>query len=139
MFLGFNKVIIIGYLGHNPEVRYTQSGIAVTTLNIAVSEQRKDEQGIKSYTDWFNVVCLGKPAENAGIYLKKGRQVFVEGKLQNRIWENKLGYKNIITEIITKQIIFLGNKDNNMPLHDKSKDEKITYRANKNNKEDIPF
>jgi len=128
MYNNFNKVIIIGNLGHDPEIRYTQSGMAVTTLNVAISETKQDQ---KKYTDWFNIVCLGKLAENTGKYLKKGRQVFVDGKLQNRVWENKEGNKSIITEIIAKQVIFLGNKDADR----NSKD----VTENKKGKEDIPF
>ena len=111
MSIGFNKVIIIGFLGHDPEIRYTQSGIAVTTLNIAVSERRKDKDDWVTYTDWFNVICLGKSAESVEKFLRKGRQVFIEGKLQNRLWEDQNGNKNVITEIITRQIIFLGKND----------------------------
>lgn len=150
MFLGFNRIIIIGLLGNDPEMRYTKSGIAVTTLNIAISEKRKVNVEWKTYTDWFNVICLGKSAENAGKFLKKGRQVLIEGKLQNRLWENKQGLKNVITEIIAKQIIFLGTQEGyNKEKNNTQKMQNTANAINDNEKEkekndiiyknDIPF
>jgi len=137
MTIGFNKTLIIGYLGHDPEVRYTKSGMAVTTLNVAISERRKNGEEWTQYTDWFNIICLGKSAENVGKFLKKGRQIFVEGKLQNRIWEDKQGNKNLITEVIAKQIIFLGKQENTSYSSDKKKNNpKETSDSLKN---DIPF
>jgi single-strand DNA-binding protein len=138
MSIGFNKVIVLGYLGHDPEIRYTKSEIAVTTLNIAVSENRKYKNEWSLQTDWFNVICLGKTAENVGKFLKKGQLVLVDGKLQNRLWENKSGNKNIITEIITKQIIFLGKRnveDNN--ISDSPSKKVFKEKMEENN--DVPF
>jgi len=137
MTIGFNKTLIIGYLGHDPEVRYTKSGMAVTTLNVAISERRKNGEEWTQYTDWFNIICLGKSAENVGKFLKKGRQIFVEGKLQNRIWEDKQGNKNLITEVIAKQIIFLGKQESTSYSPEK---KKITLKEPSDSlKSDIPF
>jgi len=135
MSVGFNRVLIIGFLGHDPEIRYTQAGIAVTTLNIAISEKHKVNDDWIDHTDWFNIVCLGKSAENVGKYLKKGRQIFVEGKLQNRLWEDKNGNSHIITEVITKKIIFLGRQEFTKKIkteNEKSKPKDLL-------KDDIPF
>jgi single-strand DNA-binding protein len=138
MSIGFNKVIILGYLGHDPEIRYTKSGIAVTTLNVAVSENRKNKDEWTLQTDWFNVICLGKTAENVGKFLKKGQLLLVDGKLQNRLWENKSGNKNIITEIITKQIIFLG-KRNTEEKNTSDIDNVNTQKKKIDDHDDVPF
>ncbi len=103
MSFGFNRVTIIGYLGHNPELRYTQSNIAISNLRVAVSAKRKDGNEWKLHTDWFSVICFGKSAENVNKFLQKGKQVFIEGRLQNRSWEDKSGIKQNVTEIIANQ------------------------------------
>jgi single-strand DNA-binding protein len=127
--LGFNKILIIGVLGHDPEIRYTRSGMAITTLNVAIYDKKNNGDTWENSTDWFNVVCLGKSAENIGKFLKKGRQIFVDGKLQNRLWTNKQGQKSLITEIIAKQVIFLGKQD----FLDQN------TNLNNNDSKDVPF
>lgn len=138
MSIGFNKVIILGYLGHDPEIRYTKSGIAVTTLNVAISENRKNKNEWSVQTDWFNVICLGKTAESVGKFLKKGQLILVDGKLQNRLWENKNGNKSIITEIITKQIIFLGRRSIEENSGNKNYNSSVS-KEKIGNSEDVPF
>jgi single-strand DNA-binding protein len=98
---GVNKVILVGNLGKDPEVRYTQNGKAVTTLALATSESWKDQSGqIQEKTEWHRISIFGKLAEIAGEYLKKGSQVYIEGKLQTSKWQNKDGQDQYTTEIV---------------------------------------
>lgn len=113
MAAGLNRVSLIGNLGKDPEVRYTQSGTAVGNLRIGVTERRKEGEEYKDQTEWVSVVVFGKTAENASKYLQKGRQIFVEGRLQTRTWEDKTGQTRYTTEVIANQLLFLGSaKDN---------------------------
>jgi single-strand DNA-binding protein len=106
---GVNKAILIGNLGADPEVRFTGSGQAVTNFRIATSESWMDKQGQKQErTEWHRIVVWGKQAENCGKFLKKGRQCFVEGRLQTREWTDKEGKKNYTTEVVANQVTFLG-------------------------------
>ncbi|MEQ9477737.1 MAG: single-stranded DNA-binding protein, partial [Algiphilus sp.] len=93
MARGINKVILVGNLGQDPEVRYTANGTAVANLRIATTESWRDKQSgeQRENTEWHTVVLFGKTAEIASQYLKKGRQVFIEGKLQTRKWQDKSG------------------------------------------------
>jgi single-strand DNA-binding protein len=110
MAAGLNRVSLIGNLGKDPEVRYTQSGTAVGNLRIGVTERRKEGEEYKDQTEWVSVVCFGKTAENASKYLQKGRQIFVEGRLQTRSWEDKTtGQTRYTTEVIASQLLFLGS------------------------------
>ncbi|MEL7595319.1 single-stranded DNA-binding protein [Aeromonas veronii] len=99
---GINKVILIGNLGQDPEVRYMPSGIAVTNITLATSETWRDKQTgeQKERTEWHRVVFMGKLAEVAGEYLKKGSQVYVEGKLQTRKWQDQSGHERYTTEVL---------------------------------------
>ncbi len=106
-----NKVILIGRLGADPEVRYTQDGTMVTTLRIATDEQWKDKNGERvQKTEWHRVVTFRKLAEICGNYLSKGRLVFIEGKLQTRSWEDKEGQKRYMTEIVANNMQMLESK-----------------------------
>lgn len=105
-----NKVILIGNLGQDPDVRTTGSGASVANLRIATSERRKDRDGNwADHVEWHSVVAFGKTAENAGRFLKKGRQVYVEGRLQTRKWE-KDGETRYSTEVVVDTLKFLGSK-----------------------------
>lgn len=99
---GINKVILIGNLGQDPEVRYMPSGGTVTNITLATSETWKDKQTgeQKERTEWHRVVFMGKLAEVAGEYLKKGSQVYVEGKLQTRKWQDQSGQERYTTEVL---------------------------------------
>ncbi|BEE16127.1 single-stranded DNA-binding protein [Aeromonas enteropelogenes] len=99
---GINKVILIGNLGQDPEVRYMPSGGAVTNITLATSETWRDKQTgeQKERTEWHRVVFMGKLAEVAGEYLKKGSQVYVEGKLQTRKWQDQSGQERYTTEVL---------------------------------------
>jgi single-strand DNA-binding protein len=108
---GVNKVILIGNLGADPEVRFTQGGQAVANFRMATSESWKDKNGQQQErTEWHRVVAWGKLAELCGEYLKKGRQCYVEGKLQTREWTNKENQKQWTTEIVANQVTFLGGR-----------------------------
>jgi single-strand DNA-binding protein len=104
-----NKVILVGNLGKDPEVRFTPSGRAVAKFPIATTESWMDqESGRQERTEWHNVVVWGKQAESCGQYLAKGRQVFVEGSIRSRSYDDKEGNKRYITEIVAQRIQFLG-------------------------------
>lgn len=104
-----NKAIIIGNLGKDPEVRFTSSGKAVANFTVATSERWTDQQGQRQEkTEWHNIVVWGKQAETCGQYLSKGRQVFVEGRISNRSYDDKDGNKRYITEIVARDVRFLG-------------------------------
>ena len=106
-----NKVILIGNLGKDPEVRYTGSGAAVANFTIATNESWTDKSGAKQdRTEWHRIVVWGKPAEHCGEYLSKGRTVYVEGRLQTREWTDKEGKKNYTTEVVAQTVQFLGGK-----------------------------
>jgi len=107
-----NKVILIGNLGRDPETRYTTGGDAVTTLNIATSEQWKDKSGEKQErTEWHRVVLFARLAEIAGEYLKKGRSVYIEGRLQTRKYTDKDGVEKYSTEIVGDRMQLLGGRE----------------------------
>ncbi|MFE8072934.1 single-stranded DNA-binding protein [Marinobacteraceae bacterium S3BR75-40.1] len=102
MARGINKVILIGNLGQDPELRYTPNGTAVTNLNLATDESYKDRQTgqLVPRTEWHRVVMFGKVAEVAGQYLRKGSKVYVEGRLQTRKWQGQDGQDRYTTEIV---------------------------------------
>ena len=107
--MSVNKVILIGRLGANPDVRYTPSGAAVANFNIATSESWNDKSGQKQErTEWHRIVVWGKLAQLCGEYLAKGRQVFVEGRLQTRQWQDKDNHTRYTTEVIANTVQFLG-------------------------------
>ncbi|CAL4324556.1 single-stranded DNA-binding protein [Buchnera aphidicola] len=101
---GINKVILIGYLGKDPEVRYMQNGSAVANISIATSESWKDKKtgDIKENTEWHRVVLFGKLAEISGEYLSKGAKIYIEGSLKTRKWKDQNGIDRYVTEIIVK-------------------------------------
>ena len=107
--MSVNKVILVGNLGGDPESRTTGSGTVITTLRIATSDRRKDENGQwADATEWHRVVAFGKTAENAARYLKKGRQIYIEGKIRTRQWQDQQGQKRYSTEIVAQQMVMLG-------------------------------
>ena len=106
--MSLNKAMIIGNLGRGPELRYTQSGSAVCNLNIATSEKFKDKSGEwQERTEWHRVTVWGRQAENCEKYLAKGSQVYVEGRIQTREWQDKDGVTKCTTEIIAQTVQFL--------------------------------
>ncbi len=106
-----NKVILIGNLGQDPELRNTKSGTAVVNLRIATNERRRNQEGQwDNHTEWHSVVAFGKTAENINRFMKKGRQLFIEGRLQTRKWEDQNGGERYSTEIVAENVRFLSNR-----------------------------
>ena len=114
MSRGVNKVILVGTLGRDPEVKYMPSGGAVTNVSLATSESRKDKQSgeKKEITEWHRVVFFNKLAEIAGEYLRKGQQVYIEGSLRTRKWQGQDGQDRYTTEIIASDMQMLGSRNN---------------------------
>lgn len=111
MSSGVNKVILLGNLGRDPEVRFTGGGQSVCNFTVATSDSWKDKSGQKQErTEWHRIVVWGKLAELCGEHLKKGRQCYVEGRLQTREWTDKEGRKNFTTEIVAEQVTFIGSR-----------------------------
>ena len=113
MARGVNKVILVGHLGKDPEVRYSPNGGAVANITLATSESWKDKvSGEKQErTEWHRVVFFGRLAEIAGEYLKKGAQIYVEGRLQTRKWQDKEGKDRYTTEIVAGEMQMLGSRE----------------------------
>jgi len=108
---GVNKVILIGNLGVDPDLRHTPSGTAVSNLRLATTEVFSNREGEKNKrTEWHRVVAFGRLAEICNQYLKKGRQVYIEGRLQTREWEDKNGDKRYTTEIVATNMVMLGSR-----------------------------
>ena len=106
---GINKVILIGNLGNDPEMRHTPNGAGVCEFRLATNEAWTDKQGQRQErTEWHRVVVWGKKAEVCSKYLSKGRQVYVEGRLRTRSWEDKEGNKRYTTEVVANDVQFLG-------------------------------
>lgn len=142
---GINKVIIVGRLGTDPELKHTQSQQAVARLSVATSENWTDKQGQKQErTEWHRVVVWGKLAELCGKYLSKGRQVYVEGRLQTRSWEDQQGQKKYSTEIVASTVQFLGaggeaTTSSSSSGFDNSMNQDFGPEPSFNANEEIPF
>jgi single-strand DNA-binding protein len=110
-----NRVLLIGNVGRDPEVRFTQNGTAVASFSIATSEVFGGRDGgeRQERTEWHNIVVWGRQAEIAGQYVRKGRQLFVEGRLQTRDWVDPQGVKHYKTEVVAQRFLLLGRRDEN--------------------------
>jgi single-strand DNA-binding protein len=110
MARGINKVILVGNLGQDPEVRYTANGAAVANISVATTEQWTDKQSGQKQerTEWHRIVMFGRLGEIAGEYLRKGSQVYIEGKLQTRKWQDQNGQDRYTTEIVANEMQMLG-------------------------------
>lgn len=108
--MSVNKVILVGNLGKDPELRYTPSGAAVATFSLATTNPFKDKEGNKQ-TEWHNIVAWRQLAEICGKYLHKGKQVYIEGRIQTRSYDDRDGNKRYITEIVADQMQMLGSRD----------------------------
>jgi len=108
-----NKAILVGRLGQDPEIRYTASGVAVANFSVATTDRWKDKNSgeMQEHTEWHRIVAWRKLGEICGEYLAKGRQVYIEGKIQTRQWEDKDGNKRYTTEIVANEMKMLGSKD----------------------------
>lgn len=119
---GLNKVMLIGNLGADPEMRYTANGNAMTRLRMAVSRSYGTDDGRKEETEWFTVIAWSKLAELLGQHLQKGRKIYVEGRLATRSWDGPDGQKRYATEVVANQVLFLdrpqagGFGDPGMPM-----------------------
>lgn len=110
--MGVNKVILLGNLGKDPELRFTNQQLAVCTFSLATGERKKDSSGNwVDHTEWHNIIVFGKTAENCANFLKKGRQAFIEGRIQTRKWQDKEGRDRYTTEIIASTVQFIGGKN----------------------------
>ena len=108
---GINKVILVGRLGADPEKKQTSTGQTVTRLNLATSESWVNREGERQEkTEWHRIVIWGKLAETCAQHLSKGRQVYIEGRLQTRSWETEKGEKRFSTEVVASQVLFLSNR-----------------------------
>lgn len=107
-----NKAILVGNLGRDPELKYMPNGDAVCNFSIATTDTWKDRDGNQQEkTEWHNIVAFKKLAEICGEYLKKGKQIYIEGRIQTRSWEDKDGVKKYTTEIVANQMQMLGRRD----------------------------
>jgi single-strand DNA-binding protein len=126
MSRGLNKVMIIGHLGREPEMRYTPSGRPVTSFSVATTRTWNSPDGERrEETEWFNVVSWGNLAEICKQYLTKGQQVYLEGRLQTRRWEDQEGKKHYTTEVVANEMIMLGDR----PLRANTSGEAAGYNA----------
>ncbi|MGD8414695.1 MAG: single-stranded DNA-binding protein [Candidatus Latescibacterota bacterium] len=106
---GVNKAILVGHLGADPELRHTQSGTPVATFRVATTERYNDRSGERQErTEWHRVVAWSKLAEICNTYLKKGKQVYIEGRIQTRQWEDQSGQTRYTTEIVANNMVMLG-------------------------------
>jgi single-strand DNA-binding protein len=140
---GVNKVILLGNLGANPEMRFTQGGQAVANLRLATTERWTDKNGQKQEaTEWHRVVVWGKQAEIVGQYLTKGRQIFLEGSIRTRQWQDKEGQKRYSTEIVARNIQMLGGRSEGRPDEAGATvppDDSVTADFGGGPDDDIPF
>jgi single-strand DNA-binding protein len=124
MSRGLNKVMIIGHLGRDPELRYTPSGRPVASFSVATSRTWTSAEGDRrEETEWFNVVAWGNLAEICKTHLAKGQQVYIEGRLQTRGWEDDNGARHYRTELVANEMILLGDRHPAQELHDLDTDE----------------
>lgn len=143
--MGVNKVILVGNLGANPEMRHTAGGQPVANLRLATTERWTDRNGQKQETtEWHRIVVFGKQAEICNQYLTKGRQIFVEGRIQTRQWQDQQGQKRYTTEIVAQNVQMLGSRsEGGAPARDDSQgmppDEPVTSDFGGGPDDDIPF
>ena len=137
---GVNKVILVGNLGKDPEVRYLDSGVAVANFSLATTENYKNKQGEKvSQTEWHNIVLWRGLAEVAEKWLKKGSSVYIEGKIRTKKWEDKEGNTRYNTEILADNMTMLGNRiHSDVSVKNDSKTSSEIKSVNDEN-DDLPF
>ena len=135
---GVNKVILVGNLGKDPEVRYLDSGVAVANITVATTENYKNKEGERvSQTEWHDVVLWRGLAEVAEKYLKKGSSVYIEGKIRTRKWEDKEGNNRYRTEIMADNMTMLGKKPSPESTDEKPVSESVDHK--KEDGDDLPF
>ena len=141
---GVNKVILVGNLGADPTMRYTPNGTAVANFNIATTERFTNKEGEKeSRTEWHRIVAWARLAEICNEYLKKGKQVYVEGRLQTRSWEDQQGNKKFTTEVVANNMVMLGRGGDapmDVPPQDSPPEEQEGVAQTKSgDDDDLPF
>ena len=140
---GVNKVILIGNLGRDPELRYTQGGSPVCRLSVATTRQWTSKDGERQEeTEWHRVTVWGKSAEHCNQYLSKGRQVYVEGKLRTSKWQDQNGQDRWTTEVVAFQVSFLGGRGEGAPgpsSQPRAPSAPSSYSGGGGNDDDIPF
>ena len=140
---GVNKVILVGNLGKDPEVRYLDGGVAVANFPLATSESYKDKSGNRiDQTEWHNVVLWRGLAEITEKYLKKGSQVYIEGKIRSRSWDDKEGIKRYTTEIVADNMTMIGSRRDNNPdqgAQDSGKPDGSSFGGSSSQENDLPF
>jgi single-strand DNA-binding protein len=140
-----NKVMLIGHLGGDPELRYTPAGSAVATFSLATNETWKDKDGNKQErTEWHRIVVWSKLAEIAGEYFKKGSQLYVEGRLTTRSWQDKEGVKRYMTEVVAQTCLMMGRKADGSGGREPVEappppDESMAGPPARSGEEDLPF
>lgn len=140
MSRGLNKVMIIGHLGRDPEMRYTPSGRPVTTFSVATSRSWNTVDGERHQeTEWFNVVAWGNLAEICKQYLAKGQQVYIEGRLQTRKWEDKEGNKHSSVEIVASEMMMLGDRRDSSGNNHQVSEENEAPEAQSSDEDEFPF
>jgi single-strand DNA-binding protein len=140
MSRGLNKVMIIGHLGRDPEMRYTPSGRPVTTFTIAVSRSWNTADGERrTETEWFNIVAWGNLAEICKQYLYKGQQVYIDGRLQTRRWEDKEGQKHTSVEVVANEMMMLGDRRDNSSQTQESTEQIDDVATPMADEDEFPF
>lgn len=137
---GVNKVILIGNLGADPEVKYLSNGTTVANFRMATTENRLNRSGEKTtITEWHRIVAFGRLAERCGEYLNKGKQVYIEGRLRTRSWEDKDGNRKWTTEIVATQMLMLGAPGAPVEAVGPDKDADIEQEGTPVSDDDVPF
>ena len=140
MSRGLNKVMIIGHLGRDPEMRYTPSGRPVTTFTVATSRSWNTVDGERHQeTEWFNVVAWGNLAEICKQYLNKGQQVYIEGRLQTRKWDDKEGNKHTSVEIVANEMMMLGDRRDSGANNSHSAENAEAAEPTSTDEDEFPF
>jgi single-strand DNA-binding protein len=139
---GVNKVILVGNLGADPQLRYTPNGTAVANFNLATTERFTNKNGEReARTEWHRVVAWARLAEICNEYLKKGKQVYIEGRLQTRSWDDQSGNKKYTTEVVATNMVMLGRagETGDVPPQEFPPDENVAQGAAAGDDDDLPF
>jgi len=135
-----NKIVLVGHLGADPESRFTPSGVAVSTFNMATNESWKNKEGeYEDRTEWHRIVLYGKAAETASEYMKKGQLAYVEGRIRTRSWEDKDGMTRYTTEVLGDRFTMLGRKSENKSTAPAETGASASAGGGGGDDDDLPF
>ena len=135
-----NKIVLVGHLGADPESRFTPSGVAVSTFNMATNESWKNKEGeYEDRTEWHRIVLYGKAAETASEYMKKGQLAYVEGRIRTRSWEDKDGMTRYTTEVLGDRFTMLGRKSENKSTAPTEAGASASAGGGGGDDDDLPF